>query len=91
MENLKPCPTCGGEAELQSEQRQPCMNTIDAVKVECKDCGTQTKWFMDWINDGKEEAITQWNNRPMEDALQKHIDNFNSAVKRDLHNLSEGR
>ena len=51
MDELKPCPFCGGEAEYYSD--------CDMVKVHCSVCGANTSgWF-----DEPEEATADWNRR----------------------------
>lgn len=55
MENeikLKPCPFCGGKAELHSQD-----TPIGMSYIECRECGVQ----MGGGNDA--EALKQWNNR----------------------------
>ena len=49
-EILKPCPFCGGEAELSSG--------YDCYFVSCSLCKAQTEWDM-----YKEKAIELWNRR----------------------------
>ena len=51
---IKPCPFCGGEAELWN-------NNIEEYKlyaVQCKNCGMVTPY---WFDD--ELAVEQWNRR----------------------------
>lgn len=49
-EELKPCPFCGGEAEIV-------MSGGDR-RVECKKCGARSDWY-----DTEAEAIAAWNRR----------------------------
>jgi len=51
MEELKPCPFCGGEAEYYGE--------CDMVHVRCKVCGATTPGW--W--DEPEDAAADWNRR----------------------------
>ncbi len=64
MENneLKPCPFCGGEAELESF-------ATDIYFVKCKMCGAIVK-AKSW---GKDEIIKTWNRRDPEDELKKQL------------------
>lgn len=51
MEELKPCPFCGGEAIMQA----PNMHRVTCIS--CRDCMASSKW-------GKiEEIISMWNRR----------------------------
>lgn len=50
MEKLKPCPFCGGEAELYENYYHGC-------NIYCLECGVEFEC------DSKEEAIEAWNRR----------------------------
>lgn len=53
MSELRSCPFCGGEAELEHLE-------IDGYLAHCSKCdGMIEKWF-----DTKDEAIAAWNRRP---------------------------
>ena len=65
MENLKKCPFCGGEAEIESEYCwNPSFYNPDGRSGEtlyyakCKKCIATTKLFVN-----KEGAIQAWNRR----------------------------
>lgn len=56
--NLKPCPFCGGEAELNSTQA--------IASVRCKFCGACTKLFIRYPIDEADHvqaAMNKWNHR----------------------------
>ncbi len=53
-EKLKPCPFCGSEAEL--------FEAPGVYFVECSKCYYPTSW------DTKEEAITEWNTRVIDNS-----------------------
>lgn len=61
MDELKPCPFCGGEANFITE------NFGEYVWVKCSVCGVQSsKYFKNAIVDGKngeEWAAMTWNRR----------------------------
>ena len=82
---LKPCPFCGS-TDIEVEEYLPESCCTKFWKVACTDCcgGFQSEH-------NKKEAVAIWNRRPMEDALQAHIDRFNSAVKKDLNEIPRGR
>lgn len=50
-ENLKPCPFCGGEAEVR-------MFTSTMIFVQCQSCLAGTSGF-----DSEHEAVKVWNRR----------------------------
>ena len=55
---IKPCPFCGGEAEVRGCNQ--------GNIVECNDCGSRTKYYLDGIdtNDiSMKMAIEAWNKR----------------------------
>ena len=61
---LKPCPFCG-ETRLTIEDNQQ----VQDVHVLCKDCGAKTSF------DGiRYDVAGRWNVRPVENALQKRIE-----------------
>jgi len=53
MIELKPCPFCGGKAEIMG---------VTYVYIECPDCGVKTRGYRD-----EEDAIETWNRRVGED------------------------
>lgn len=56
MEDLKPCPFCGAEAQLREEQPVP---TDDYYyRVRCRQCWATTDW-----NNKPDGAIEAWNRR----------------------------
>ena len=62
MAKLKPCPFCGGEAELVDIDPAGMLGTYDPITVHCKECECNTNWFSEeW------EAIEAWNRRVSND------------------------
>ena len=64
MEELKPCPFCGGEANLFSEE------SIDGGYghwVICQSCGAKALTYYDVLykSKAKEYAVNTWNRRPI--------------------------
>jgi Lar family restriction alleviation protein len=61
MAELKPCPFCGGEAKLLTE------NFGEYVWAKCEVCGVQTsRYYVRAVVDGKDgekRAIEAWNRR----------------------------
>ena len=55
MSDLKPCPFCGGEAEVIFDGD----GEISAVAVKCKDCGIMTTHYLD----DARKAIEAWNSQ----------------------------
>lgn len=69
---LKPCPFCG-ETRLTIEDNQK----VQDVHVLCKDCGAKTSF------DGIRYAVVgRWNVRPIEDVLQKRIEELEAERDR---------
>lgn len=69
MDNLKPCPFCGCEADLSNVS----VETKDGKKlwsVECTDCGV----ILDRVT--KEEAVEAWNHRVISDLISKHAEKY---------------
>jgi Lar family restriction alleviation protein len=62
MAELKPCPFCGGEAELHHKIEPLC---IDAYSyVYCTKCGVTTEAFpKSFDHSSDEKAIEAWNRR----------------------------
>lgn len=61
-EKLKPCPFCGGEAEMINIDAARVQGITDPVTVRCKECKCNTNWFSkEW------EAIDAWNRRTSND------------------------
>lgn len=59
MENLKPCPFCGGEAYCNNAGFELC--GVSKWATECLGCGTVSGFF-----DTREEAIEAWERRANE-------------------------
>lgn len=66
---LKPCPFCG-EIRLTIEDNQ----MVRDVHVLCKDCGAKTSF-----NGIRYDVVGRWNYRPIEDALQKRIEELKAT------------
>lgn len=60
MEQLKPCPFCGGEVTIETEIQV--RNFADGFFVSCRngDCDVQPQTI---LMDTEEEAIEAWNRR----------------------------
>ena len=60
MENeLKPCPFCGGNAEIREHTRIAKQKRYTYFRVGCEDCGLRFPKFSETIAD----AIEAWNRR----------------------------
>lgn len=79
---LKPCPFCG-ETRLIIEDNQ----MVQDVHVLCKDCGAKTSF------DGiRYDVAGRWNGRPIEDVLQKRIEELeaeNGRLREALKEIAE--
>lgn len=66
MDNLKPCPFCGGEAVISLNGDKP---GYRGTMVMCGNCGARTKFFTISTEYGStEEAVKAWNTRSEMDA-----------------------
>lgn len=78
-DEMKPCPFCGGKAECDRtleryeyliEGDRSCMDY--GYTVYCTQCGLETH-VRDTPPNDPDEAIDDWNTRPIEDALRQRI------------------
>jgi Lar family restriction alleviation protein len=65
-ENLKPCPTCGGMAVVQSSFKQAIHMDF---YVRCTRCGLRTEF-----STIEEIPVSEWNNRMQEDILRERAE-----------------
>ena len=65
MDKLKPCPFCGGEAEIRTRMDENIWDhsqvTWQAVSCGNLDCSCQG---FDWPKDAQPNAVELWNTRP---------------------------
>lgn len=66
MAELKPCPFCGGKAEIWHGSARDEHICFDTISVLCFDCGARTREI--WIDDenkyrAERDAIEAWNRR----------------------------
>jgi hypothetical protein len=85
MEELKNCPTCGRTRLLKVEStfRYDRISYQWTAKVTCLDCFTSSTChgFESTEEKAIAEAIKVWQSRPIEDALQRRIDDLESKMK----------
>ena len=56
---LKPCPFCGGEVILISQEKGDSLSSAEYYNVECEHCELDFGRY----NDTKEQVIEAWNRR----------------------------
>ena len=61
MNKLKPCPFCGGNADIEDISEPEDMNAI--WMIVCKKCGGSASFGMGGRDATKDEAISTWNRR----------------------------
>lgn len=78
-EQLKPCPFCGSEAELRFSEGESGKRYYWIPCKKCSCCQT--------IFDTPQEAVSAWNNRPIEDLkddentrLEKNLKDYNRVM-----------
>ena len=59
MTELKPCPFCGGEAEVRDHGRITKRQRLPFFRVKCKECGVSRTKYSTTIS----AAIELWNER----------------------------
>lgn len=69
---LKPCPFCGGEAEIDSDEYGDGPNRMSCTRVYCSNCYCETDWNTG-IYDFK-DAIDIWNTRVYPPEVQAAIE-----------------
>jgi len=85
-DKLKPCPFCGGEAEVKKIGNEHCKKM--QVKIECstrgcfayQQCSTLVKFgrhSWDWLS---EHAIAAWNTRTVDAELQAELEEFHKMA-----------
>lgn len=78
---LKPCPFCGGEAEII----YVAMGTISM----CRCCGAENGNGL-YGAEGHKLAVKDWNTRPIEDELRKELRyyrNYSAALEKEVKTL----
>ena len=63
-EKLKPCPFCGGKAELETRETVTTHIEYKNYRVGCYMCGIYTDWLA--LDEGKASTIATWNRRTNE-------------------------
>lgn len=71
-DKLLPCPFCGGEVELLTEEVDA---TREAYNFHCDNCDMST--YYDYPND-REDAIKQWNTRKPMERIVEHLEEKSS-------------
>lgn len=80
MEELKPCPFCGGKAEMCEQSTRRGKETVKSYVVACGHCISSMGMSAAWYTE--ENAVTAWNRRtkkeePKEADLSKYHRTYN--------------
>jgi len=82
VRELRLCPFCGGEAELQEEHNGLSYQYL----VACSDDGCRGHTDLEDVHwEHKQDALNAWNTRPIEDRLQGEVDRlrgFNDGMNK---------
>ena len=78
MSELKACPFCGKKDLIYDVEDHPELGSSPFVECLTKDCFGFTRVL---YSDNVENAINKWNTRPLEDALQKRVEELEKLVK----------
>lgn len=81
---LKPCPFCGGEAEMQLGKAGQAAAFSDRFKVECVSCEATIGWW----HDSEADAIAAWNTRAEAGVVRELVAELKALRKR-FHNACE--
>lgn len=77
MDELKPCPFCGGESKGPTWERVAIPRPYDRrYGITCAKCGLRL------LGNTKESVIKAWNNRPTEQAARKEVFDLAGKVMR---------
>jgi len=80
-DELKPCPFCGGKARLLR-------GMFDEYAV---GCGNDNCEFCGENSQDTQKAISQWNTRPIEDAMRAELDASKAEIERLRAQLESAR
>jgi len=62
-DNLKPCPFCGGTADLITGKVPHHGFSQEYYKVRCRGCGLDVAWFLDESEKELNPTVKAWNRR----------------------------
>lgn len=80
ISELKPCPFCGGEADIFENQGESYPTYCIVCPADTCGYALQDDFYQERL-DGKNVVLRKWNTRPIEDALRQRVAELEGAIR----------